>query len=231
VENYYQYLRSFSQELGARILEMYPPLQRPDDPLPYALKTLLRQPLPAQALTIAGVAKHLQSARSARIVGECGTGKTLMSLAVAHAIAHTHASGKPYSAIGMCPPHLVFKWAREVFETIPHARAFVIYDLRNGGDPTKPHGIVEVRLNNGKIVNQGVKTTLSELRSMGRSGWRKLCHGPAYFIVSRETGKLSYHWKHAYTVAESGQRRSHQSRHRLDHSWPRGRNVEPGRLR
>jgi hypothetical protein len=62
VENYYEYLRAFSQELGARIVEMYPPLQGPDDPLPDALKTLLRQPLPAQALTIAGVAKHLQTA-------------------------------------------------------------------------------------------------------------------------------------------------------------------------
>ena len=39
---------------------------------------------------------------------------------------------------------------------------------------------------------------------MGRKGWRKLCAGPAYFVVSRETDKLSYHWKHAYSVAESG---------------------------
>jgi hypothetical protein len=39
---------------------------------------------------------------------------------------------------------------------------------------------------------------------MGRKGWRKLCPGPAYFIVSRETGKLSYHWKHTYSLAESG---------------------------
>jgi hypothetical protein len=85
VDTYYEYLRTFSQELGARIVEMYPPLQGPNDPLPAALKTLLRQPLPAQALTISGVAKHLKTARSAIIVGECGTGKTLMSVAVAHA--------------------------------------------------------------------------------------------------------------------------------------------------
>src|ERR1700730_16883131 len=85
VDNYYEYLRTFSQELGARIVEMYPPLQGPNDPLPPALKTLLRQPLPAQALTISGVSKHLKTARSAIIVGECGTGKTLMSVAVAHA--------------------------------------------------------------------------------------------------------------------------------------------------
>ena len=72
VDTYYEYLRAFSQELGARIVEMYPPLQGPNDPFPPALKTLLRYPLPAQALTISGVAKHLKTARSAIIVGECG---------------------------------------------------------------------------------------------------------------------------------------------------------------
>ena len=129
MDTYYQYLRTFSQELGVRIVEMYPPLQGPSDSLPPALKTLLRQPLPAQALTIAGVAKHLKTARSAIIVGECGTGKTLMSVAVANAVAHSHSDSRPYTAIAMCPPHLVFKWTREVLETIPRARTFIIYDL------------------------------------------------------------------------------------------------------
>jgi hypothetical protein len=27
---------------------------------------------------------------------------------------HAHADGAPYSAIAMCPPHLVLKWAGEV---------------------------------------------------------------------------------------------------------------------
>lgn len=104
VDNYYGYLRTFSQELGARIVEMYPPLQGPNDPLPTALKTLLRQPLPAQALTISGVAKHLKTARSAIIVGECGTGNTLMSVAVAHAVDHTHlpSSVRISIMIGLC---------------------------------------------------------------------------------------------------------------------------------
>ena len=38
MDNYYEYLRAFSQELGARIVEMYPPLQEPNDPLPLALR-------------------------------------------------------------------------------------------------------------------------------------------------------------------------------------------------
>ena len=119
-------------------------------------------------------------------------------------VAHAHADGAPYSAIAMCPPHLVLKWTREVLITVPRARAFVIYDLRNGGDPTRPHGVVEVQLHSGHAVTRGLKTSLYEMRAMGRQGWRKHCPGPAYFIVSRETGKLSYHWKHAFAVAKSG---------------------------
>ena len=204
METYYDYLRTFASELGTRIVEMYPPLQGPKDPIAPALKKLLRKPLPAQAMTITGCAKYLQTANSVRIVGECGTGKTLMSVA----IAHTHADGKPYSAIAMCPPHLVLKWAREVLITIPHARTFVLYDLRNGGDPSKPHGIVEVKMRNGHAVAKGLKTTLSDLRKLGRKGWRKLCPGPAYFIVSKETGKLGYFWKHAYIEGKPGSKRA-----------------------
>jgi hypothetical protein len=200
LETYHDYLRAYSSELGARIVEMYPPLQGPKDPIAPVLKTLLRKPLPAQAMTITGAAKYLEREDSLRLVGECGTGKTLMSIGIAHA----HAAGKPYSTLVMCPPHLVLKWAREVLTTAPLARAFVLYDLRNGGDPAKPHGIVEVRMRNGHVVSKGLKTTVSQLRQMGRKEWRKNCPGPAYFIVSRETGKLSYFWKHAYSEPKSG---------------------------
>jgi hypothetical protein len=109
VDTYFEYLRTYSQELGSRIVEMYLPVQGPNDPIAKQVATLLRKPLPAQALTITGLAKHLKTTRSVRIVGECGTGKTLMSIGV----AHTHADGAPYSTIAMCPPHLVLKWARE----------------------------------------------------------------------------------------------------------------------
>ena len=86
MDNYYQYLRTFSWELGSRIVEMYPPLQGPNDPIAAPVSTLLRKPLPAQALTISGLANALKTSRSVRIVGECGTGKTLMSMACrAHA--------------------------------------------------------------------------------------------------------------------------------------------------
>lgn len=196
METCYDYLRTYASELGSRIVEMYPPLQGPRDPIAPELKTLLRKPLPVQGITITGCAKYLRTAKSVNIVGECGTGKTLMSAGIAHA----HAQGRPYSAIVMCPPHLVLKWAREIFITIPHAQVFVIYDFRNGGDEKKPHGVTRMRLRNGHAVSTGERTTLADLRRMGRKAWRRSCTTPTYFIVSRETGKLSYYWKHAYSI-------------------------------
>lgn len=80
------YLRAQANELGSRILEMYPPLQRTTDQIPDDLSTLLRTALLAQAIAIGGLAKHLRSARAARIVAECGAGKTFMALGVAHVL-------------------------------------------------------------------------------------------------------------------------------------------------
>ena len=109
MENYFDYLRAMAPELGARIIQTYPALQSPKDAPAAALQTLLRTPLPAQALAITGLAKYLKTARTARIVAECGAGKTYMSLGTMHVDAGT----KPYTSIVMCPPHIVRKWARE----------------------------------------------------------------------------------------------------------------------
>ncbi len=117
---------------------------------------------------------------------------------------HVHAGEKPYTSIVMCPPHIVHKWAREALLTIPNARAFLVEDLRNGGDPKNAHGIVEVKLEKGSTVIRGIKTTLPQLRAMGRKGWRMRCPQPAFFIMGREKGKLGYFWKHSFSVARSG---------------------------
>jgi hypothetical protein len=63
VETYYDYLRTYAPSLGSRIVEMYPPLEGPADPIAAPIGTLLRKPLPAQALTISGLAKALKTAR------------------------------------------------------------------------------------------------------------------------------------------------------------------------
>src|SRR6476661_7566538 len=198
-------MREFSAQLGERILHEYPALQSFEDPVSPRLDTLLRRPFPAQNIAIMSVAKRWEQFRTALIVAECGTGKTLISLSA----IHVHSQGKPYTALAMVPPHLVAKWAREALLTVPGLRVFLIDDMRNGGDEKAPHGVNEVRLRRGEIVREGLRTTLSDLRlrkqhRSARERWFALCDRPALFIVGREKAKLGYFWRHSYVFARSG---------------------------
>jgi hypothetical protein len=200
METTFDYLRAHAVELGSRILETYPPLQSTKDPVAPPIAKLLRRALPAQALAITGTAKYLRNAKAARIVAECGAGKTYMALGAIHVLA----DGRPSTTLVMCPSHITHKWAREALLTVPRARTFLIEDMRNGGDPKKPHGICEVKLRKGKIVYEGLRLSLAELRRMGRKEWRRRCSGPAFFITGKDKGKLGYFWEHAYLKAKSG---------------------------
>ena len=201
-----EYLRRSSQELGERILKIYPALQAPDDPVSERFTGLLRSPFAAQRLAVMGIVKRWEQARAAAVIAECGTGKTLMALSA----LHVHSAGRPYAALVMAPPNIVGKWCREILITIPGARVFMIDGLRT---PTRsgagPYGVNEVRYRNGRIVREGLHTTLTDLRlrkssNSARDRWQKLCPGPSFWVVGRDRAKLSYFWKHAYSVAESG---------------------------
>ncbi len=201
----YDYMRAHAALLGERILQEYPALHQFDNPASPRITGLLRRPFPAQTIAIMGVAKRWQQARTAMVVAECGTGKTLISLGA----IHVHSQRSLFTALTMVPPHLVEKWAREAFWTLPGIRVFLIDDLRNGGDENKSHGVNEVQLRQGRIVREGLHTTLSELRlrkqsPSSRKRWMSLSGRPALFIVGRERAKLGYFWRHAYRVPHSG---------------------------
>jgi superfamily II DNA or RNA helicase len=201
----YDYMRANANSLGARILAEYPALHRIEDAVSPRIELLLRRPFPAQTIAIMGLVKRWQQARTAMVVAECGTGKTLISLGAIDA----RSEGHPFTALAMVPPHLVEKWAREAFLTIPGIRVFLIDDLRNGGNGNMPHGVNEVRLKQGRIVREGLHTTLSDMRlrkqsASSRQRWMSLCSRPSLFIVGRERAKLGYFWRHAYLVPRSG---------------------------
>ena len=205
ITDIFTYMRAYSNCLGTRILEQFPALHQADDPLSPRIEGLLRRPFPAQAVAIMGLAKRWQETRTGLVVAECGTGKTLISLGA----IHVHSNGKPFTALAMVPPHLVEKWAREAFVTLPGVRVFFVDDLRNGGEENKFHGVNEVRFRQGRIVREGLRTSLSELRlrrgsPTSRQCWLSLCTRPSLFIVGRERAKLGYFWRHAYRVARSG---------------------------
>src|SRR5581483_7368170 len=200
METTFDYLRRFGPALAERILGTYPPLQSTKDPVAPSLNSLLRKPLPAQALVITGTAKYLRTGKAVRIVAECGAGKTFMALGTIHLLS----GGRPSSTLVMCPSHITHKWAREVLLTIPRARVFLIEDMRNGGDPSRPHGICEVKLNKGRTVYEGKRLSLADMKRMGRKEWRERFPGPTFFITGKDKGKLSYFWDHVYLKAKSG---------------------------
>jgi len=199
------YLRIYGPALGELVLDRFPALHGPDDPVWPRLQQLKRRPFPAQAMAIMGIVKRWQEARCAAAVAECGTGKTLISLGS----VFTHASGGPFTALAMVPPQLVEKWCREAVSTIPGVRVFVIDGCRNGVASNGFTGVNEVRMRSGRIVREGVKTTLSDMRlakgyRSSRVRWQSHVPGPSLFVVSRERAKLGYFWRHAYGNPRSG---------------------------
>jgi hypothetical protein len=195
----------YGSSLGELVLTRFPALHHPDDPVSPALEQLKRRPFPAQSMAIMGVVKRWEDARSAAVVAECGTGKTLISLGS----VFTHAGPRPFTCLAMVPPQLVEKWCRESIRTLSGVRVFVIDGCRNGLGSNGFTGLNEVRLRNGRIVREGLRTTLSDLRlakgyRSARARWQAQVPGPALFVVSRERAKLGYFWRHAYIVARSG---------------------------
>jgi hypothetical protein len=109
----------------------------------------------------------------------------------------------------MVPPQLVEKWCREALLTLPRVRVFIIDGLRTPSPSNSHHGVNEVKRRNKRIVRDGLRTSLTELRlrktsPSARKRWESLCSCPALFVVGRDRAKLGYFWKHAYQIARCG---------------------------
>ena len=204
-ESISDYLRAFSSEMGERILESFPPLHAVDDPPSPLIGKLLRRPYAAQTLAIMGLVRRWQQARAGAVIAECGTGKTLISLGA----VQTHAENRPFTALAMVPPQLVEKWSRETLLTLPRVRVFIIDGLRTPTSAKSHYGVNEVKLRNGRIVREGLQTSLTELRlrktsTSARMRWDSVCPCSTVFVVGRDRAKLGYFWRHAYRVAQCG---------------------------
>lgn len=144
------FLDEFGDTLKSQLLESMEPVYQSgnqdewDRKAKTELTRLIRKPFPAQTergiLPIAkAFYKHKQ--RAAFLVGEMGTGKTLMGLAISQ-LYPKHDK----RILIQCPGHLVQKWIREAEETLPGCRCFnlnnkelgLLLDFKN--NPKKPVG-------------------------------------------------------------------------------------------
>jgi len=154
-----EYLREFSVEIGDRILTASRS-PRPGEPVSPILGKLLRKPFAARRSQIAGAVKRLQQANSVAIIAEMGTARRSWpwpSLTYLQRDARTLVSS---SYRRNC-----FRRRPRDSADNPGARTYVIDSLRSlRPGQSGPQGVNELRLRNGRIVRDGVHTTLTDMR-------------------------------------------------------------------
>lgn len=125
-----EFVADFGDSLMQAVLAQNPPVYGgvPAPRREAVMAGLKRQPFPAQREVVQAVARLLVDAGedAAIINGEMGCGKTLLAIATA---AVLRAEGYRRTLV-VSPPHLVYKWRREILETMPKARVRVL----NGPD-------------------------------------------------------------------------------------------------
>ena len=127
-------LQDFVSEFGDELLDSLnranPPVYagQPQAQRQTILAGLTRKLFPAQADVVHAVAELLidHGERAAIVNGEMGCGKTTVGIATA---AVLQAEGFRRTLV-LSPPHLVYKWRREIQETVAGARVWVL----NGPD-------------------------------------------------------------------------------------------------
>uniref|UniRef100_M4C633 SNF2 N-terminal domain-containing protein n=1 Tax=Hyaloperonospora arabidopsidis (strain Emoy2) TaxID=559515 RepID=M4C633_HYAAE len=97
-----------------------------------------------------------------------GTGKTMMSISLVSVLQQCEGFGR---ALVLSPPHLVYKWRREILETVPGARVTVL----NGPDTLQK---------------------LLRLRSAGAPS----ASSPEFFVLGRVRMRMGFHWRPAYST-------------------------------
>ncbi|ABM31145.1 helicase-related protein [Paracidovorax citrulli] len=168
-------LTEFVAEFGDELLES---LNRANPPV-YAgqprahrervIAGLKRRLFPAQAEVVHAAAELLidRGERAAFVNGEMGCGKTTVGIATA---AVLHAEGYRRTLV-LSPPHLVYKWRREILETVAGAKVWVL----NGPDTL----VKLIKLREQLGVQPG---------------------GQEFFVLGRVRMRMGFHWKPTFVA-------------------------------
>lgn len=137
-----------------------------------SMDCLKRKPFEAQADVVQAITALLvdKNEQAGVINAEMGTGKTMMAIATA---AVMHAEGYRRHLV-ISPPHLVYKWRREILETLPNARVWVL----NGPDTLAK--LLQLR---------------AELHALDSTK----ADVPEFFVLGRIRMRMGYHWRHAFS--------------------------------
>ena len=159
------FIAQFGDGLLASVKSLNPPVDdgRPDPRRDAVMDALKRQPFEPQRQMVHAAAKLLLDRGQPACIfnAEMGTGKTMMAIATA---AVLHAEGFQRTLV-ISPPHLVYKWRREIKETVPQARVWIL----NGPDTLRK---------------------LLQIREM-----RERPQVPEFFVLGRVRMRMGFHWR------------------------------------
>ena len=167
-------LQDFVGEFGDELLDALnsanPPVYtgQPQAHRQLIVASLKRKLFPAQAEVVHAAAELLIDCgeRAAIVNGEMGCGKTTVGIASA---AVLNAEGYRRTLV-LSPPHLVYKWRREIQETVAGAKVWVL----NGPDTLVK--LIKLR------EQLGVQPT-----------------GQEFFVLGRVRMRMGFHWKPVFT--------------------------------
>jgi len=173
-------LQDFVTEFGDELLESLnrsnPPVYtgEPKANRQLVLAGLKRQLFPAQAEVVHAAAELLidRSERAAIVNGEMGVGKSCVGIAIA---AVLNAEGYRRTLV-LSPPHLVYKWRREIQETVAGAKVWIL----NGPDTLV------------KLIK--LREQLGEPPT-----------GQEFFILGRVRMRMGFHWRPAFALKATRQ--------------------------
>ena len=171
------FVNDFGDSLVEAVNQQNPPVFQVENTHPYrdlAMDSLLRTPFPSQRNAVHAISSLMfdHGEKAAVLNAEMGTGKTMMAISTA---AVAYQEGYQRSMV-ICPPHLVYKWRREILETIPEATVWIL----NGPDTL---------------------VKLLKIREMISSG-QITPDKPEFFIIGRVRMRMGYHWKPAFSVTQ-----------------------------
>ncbi len=154
------------QAVQAQNAPVYNKDPHPDRAL--VMEQLLRTPFVEQQHVVQACARLLVDVgeRACVINGEMGTGKTIMAIALAAVLS---TAGLNRNLV-VCPPHLVYKWRREIKQTVPGATVWIL----NGPDTLRK---------------------LLLLRAM-----QERPTAPTFFIMGRVRMRMGFNWKPSFTL-------------------------------
>jgi superfamily II DNA or RNA helicase len=183
IQSVTDYLKIYGNQLAGKVKQGAEPLFTPGDAWDPKMDTLLRKPFTAQGDVIQSLTITFQEKNAAIVVGEMGSGKSLIGACVPYL---SRNGGRPPRVLILCPGHLVKKWQREIRETVPHAQARIIRRLTDvlAIDPSRTNRVPEYYIISKDRAKLGYAWRPAAIFSKVKGGF--VCPGCGRLIVNSD---------------------------------------------